>query len=124
MCFIAFALRFHMHALTHTHPTHITVIEELHRFKSQHQIDASAFLDRNIKMVAFNFARQSNLPAFLKMMVNIFDLPIDKDMFIEKIRDILAEHNYKDVRINEAKIKNFHTKSTFFLTFAGLPNCT
>lgn len=75
----------------------VTVIEELHRFKNQHHIDASSFLDRNIKMVAFNFARQSNHPTFLKMMATIFELPRDKDMFIDKIRDILAEHNYKDV---------------------------
>lgn len=75
----------------------ITVIEELHRFKNENQIDATAFLDRNLKMVAFNFARQSNHPPFLKMMANIFELPRDKDMFIDKIREILAEHNYKDV---------------------------
>lgn len=76
----------------------LTVIEELHRFKNENKIDASAFLDRNIKMVAFNFARQSNHPPFLKMMANIFELPRDKDMFIDKIRDILAEYNYKDVK--------------------------
>lgn len=73
------------------------MVEELHRFKNDNQIDASAFLDRNLKMVAFNFARQSNHPPFLKMMAYIFDLPRDKDMFIDKIREILAEHNYKDV---------------------------
>lgn len=75
----------------------VSVIEELHRFKNEHQIDASTFLDRNVKMVAFNFARPSNHPSFLKMMTSIFELARDKDMFIEKIRDILAEHNYKDV---------------------------
>lgn len=31
------------------------------------------------------------------MMATIFELPRDKDMFIDNIRDILAEHNYKDV---------------------------
>lgn len=89
----------HAHARTQSHQhQHIaTVIEELHRFKNQHQIDASAFLDRNIKMVAFNFGRQSNHPTFLKMMATIFELPRDKDMFIDKIREILTEHNYKDV---------------------------
>lgn len=88
----------HTHTHTNEHQHIATVIEELHRFKNQHQIDASAsFLDRNIKMVAFNFARQSNHPTFLKMMATIFELPRDKDMFIDKIRDILTEHNYKDV---------------------------
>lgn len=75
-----------------------TVIEELHKYKHENQIDASAFLDRNLKMVAFNFARYSNHPPFLKMMATIFELPREKDMFIDKIRDIIAEHNYKDVK--------------------------
>lgn len=87
-----------LHTHTHAHANLGAVIEELQRFKNQHQIEASTFLDRNIKMVAFNFARQSNHPTFLKMMATIFELPRDKDMFIDKIRDILAEHNYKDVR--------------------------
>lgn len=75
------------------------MIEELHKFKQENQIDAAVFLDRNLKMVAFNFARQSNHPTFLKMMANIFELPREKDMFIDKIREIIAEHNYKDVKL-------------------------
>lgn len=73
------------------------MIEELHRFKHENQIDGSTFLDRNLKMVAFNFARHSNLPNFIKMMATIFELAREKDMFFDKIREIIEEHNYKDV---------------------------
>lgn len=87
----------------------IAVVEELRRYKHENQIDATAFLDRNLKMVAFNFARQSNHPAFIKMMVIIYELPNDKDMFIDKVREIIQEHNYKDVmKINEYLIFFYH----------------
>lgn len=75
----------------------ITVIEELHRYKHEYQIDGTVLLDHNSKMVAFNFARQSNHPTFIKMMAITYELPHAKDMFIEKIREIINEHNYKDV---------------------------
>lgn len=73
------------------------MIEELQRFKHENQIDGSTFLDRNLKMVAFNFARHSNQPSFIKMMAIIFELAREKDMFLDKIREIIDEHNYKDV---------------------------
>lgn len=139
---VFFCTQFHARTYTRSH-THTTnnrptntpsVIEELHRFKNQHQIDASAELvDRNIKMVAFNFARQSNHPTFLKMMASIFELPKDKDMFIDKIRDILTEHNYKDVWSHAIFIdlplemlKCFKFTHFFYepLKPLGLPNCT
>lgn len=47
-------------------------------------------------MVAFNFAKQSNQPTFFKLMANIYELIQDNEMFIEKIRQLIAEHNYKD----------------------------
>lgn len=73
------------------------MIEELHRFKHDNQIDVTTFLDLNLKMVAFSFARQSNHPTFFKMMATSFELTREKDMFIDKIREIITEHNYKDV---------------------------
>lgn len=85
----------------HFFSNQIAVIEELQRYKHEHQVDGSLFLDRNLKMVAFNFARQSNHPAFIKMMVTIYELPRDKDMFIDKVREIIQENNYKDVMKTE-----------------------
>lgn len=74
------------------------MVEELHKFKHENQIDATVYLDRNLKMVAFSFARQSNHPTFIKMMAIIYELPREKDMFIDKVREIIVERNYKDVR--------------------------
>lgn len=84
------------------------VIEELQAFKSEKGIDSKPFVDKNLKMVAFNFARQSGMQAFIKMMVNLYDLVADNEMFVDKIRDIINEHNYKDVRIITKKLRNQH----------------
>lgn len=73
------------------------MIEELYKYKQEHQIDGRPLLDGNSKMVAFNFARQSNHPTFIKMMSTTYELPIAKEMFVVKIREIISEHNYKDV---------------------------
>ncbi|XP_031636670.1 exonuclease mut-7 homolog [Contarinia nasturtii] len=72
------------------------VIEEFHRFKHENQLVGAPFLNPNLKMVAFSFGRQSNHPTFFKMMASIFELSREKDMFVDKIREIIAEHNYKD----------------------------
>lgn len=80
------------------------VIEEFHRFKHESQLDATQHLNPNLKMVAFSFARQSNHPTFFKMMVTIFELPSEKEMFVDKIREIIAEHNYKDVMFPSANV--------------------
>lgn len=91
------------------------MIEELHRYKSEYQIDGAVLLDRNSKMVAFNFARQSNHPTFIKMMAHTYELPHAKDMFIEKIREIINEHNYKDVRCKQLNSMNVDMEaSTLF----------
>lgn len=87
------------HVVCATKPSFtVAVIEELHKFKKDNQIDAAPYLDRNLKMVAFNFARLSSHPSFMKMMSSIYELPRDKEMFLEKIHETIAKHNYKDVR--------------------------
>lgn len=80
------------------------MVEELQKFKHENQIDATVYLDRNLKMVAFSFARHSNHPTFIKMMATIYELPREKDMFVDKVREIIIEHNYKDVIRFDLKI--------------------
>lgn len=31
------------------------------------------------------------------MMATIYELPREKEMFVDKVREIIVEHNYKDV---------------------------
>lgn len=73
------------------------VIEELCNFKTSKRIDSEPFLDDNTKMVAFNFGKQNGQQTFFKLLVTIYNLIETKQLFIEKIRDMIREHNYKDV---------------------------
>lgn len=73
------------------------VIEELHSFKLENSLDAAIHVDQNLKMVAFNFAKQSNQPTLFKMITTIYELTSDKEMFIDKIKELIDEKNYKDV---------------------------
>lgn len=81
-------------------------------------------------MVAFNFARQSNHPTFIRMMSYTYELPIAKDMFIDKIREIIKEHNYKDVMkmhklfaVNGC-LHELQSKLNDDFYFLGMSNCT
>lgn len=74
------------------------VIEELYNFKTSKRIDSESFLDDNTKMVAFNFGKQNGQQNFFKMLVTIYNLIDTRRLFVEKIRDMIREHNYKDVR--------------------------
>lgn len=105
----------------------ITVVEELNAFKMENSIDASPFVDRNLKMVAFNFAKQSNQPTFFKMITTIYELKEDKEMFIDKIKELLTEHNYKDVRAIRGNLEivcNWSLICSSFIRILGLSICT
>lgn len=66
-------------------------------FKTTTAIDADQYLDSNLKMIAFNLANRSNQPTFFKLVITIYELIQSSEMFLPKIRELIAEHNYKDV---------------------------
>lgn len=74
------------------------VIEELNRFKQNNCLNANGLLDDNLRMVALNFARTSGQQSRLKLIVSTFELVGHNLLFIDRIRDLIAQHNYKDVR--------------------------
>lgn len=82
------------------------VIEELCNFKVVKRIDSEPFLDDNTKMVAFNFGKQNGQQTFFKMIVTIYNLIDTKQLFVDKIRDMIREHNYKDVSETLLKIND------------------
>lgn len=69
----------------------------MHAFQTEIGIDPKPFVDENLRMVAFNFAKQNGQQTFIKLMVSVYDLTSNKEMFIDKVRELIAEHNYKDV---------------------------
>lgn len=81
-----------------------TVIEELYNYKRTNQIDAGQFVDDNLKMVAFNFVKKQSQQLVYKMIAQTFDLIPSKCLFIDKLKEMIAEHYYKEVRTFEEQI--------------------
>lgn len=74
------------------------VIEELNRFKQNNCLNTNGLLDDNLRMVALNFAKTSGQQSRLKLIVNTFELVGHNHLFIDRIKDLIGQHNYKDVR--------------------------
>lgn len=79
------------------------VLEELARLKKSHgtNLDLSMLIDDNLRMVAYNFGKagRSQFSAF-KLVVETFDLVATNRLFVDKINELVAQHNYKDVSRN------------------------
>lgn len=74
-----------------------TVFEELNRFKKFDCPNVKDLVDDNLKMVAFNFAKANGQQSMLKLVTDTFELVASNQLFVDKIKDLIAQHNYKDV---------------------------
>lgn len=72
-------------------------MEELANFKISSKIDSSQYIDDNIRMVSFNFIKKQSQQNMYKLVVKTFDLIERKTIFIEKLRELIATHFYKEV---------------------------
>lgn len=55
--------------------------------------------DNNLKMVAFNFAMKKRIQDNVYQLIsNTYEFKESKDIFTEKIRELINEKYYKDVR--------------------------
>lgn len=72
-------------------------MEELSNFKTAYNINGSSYIDDNIRMVAFNFIKKQSQQNIYKMVVQTFNLIERKSLFVEKIRELIAIHFYKEV---------------------------
>lgn len=77
----------------------VIVIEELHCYKQIDGSNSEILIDENLKMVAFNFGKRNRQQTFFKLVVITFNLVTSKHLFVDKIKELIAEKNYKDVRI-------------------------
>lgn len=58
--------------------------------------DATQYVDDNLKMVAFNFVRKQGQPNLYQMVVKTFDMLASRHLFVDKIRELIVEHCYKE----------------------------
>lgn len=94
----------------------ISVLEDLHNFKRTNDIRPDPYIDDNLRMVAFNFIKKQSQPNLYKIVVVTFDLLTSRHLFIDKIRDLIREHHYKEVcgRICRQIVDGFHWFCFFF----------
>lgn len=73
-------------------------MDELHNFKIAQRLDSAELVDDNTKMVAFNFVKKQGQPHLYKIVVTTFDLMSSRHLFIAKIKELIEEHCYKEVK--------------------------
>lgn len=76
-----------------------TVLEELNLFKKANNTQTVHLLDDNLRMVAYNFGKACNHQSALKLVVETFDLVDKNQLFIDKVKDLISQSNYKDVSL-------------------------
>lgn len=74
-------------------------MEDLHNFKRTNDIKPDLYIDDNLRMVAFNFIKKQSQPNLYKIVVVTFDLMTSRHLFIDKIRELIQEHHYKEVSV-------------------------
>lgn len=73
-------------------------MDELHNFKTAYRLDSAGLVDDNTKMVAFNFVKKQGQPHLYNIVVNTFDLLSSRHLFIAKIKELIEENCYKEVK--------------------------
>lgn len=72
-------------------------MEELAILRSMHTTEQfNSYADDNLKMVAFNLVKKNSQQS-IKMVVAGFSLKECKDLFYDKIIDLISNHYYKEV---------------------------
>lgn len=75
----------------------LKIMEELNEFKNRDPDRASLMIDDNLKMVGFNLVKRHGQQP-IKLIVNAYNLKESPHLFVDKIRELIKQHLYKDVR--------------------------
>ncbi|KAG4074788.1 hypothetical protein HA402_006427 [Bradysia odoriphaga] len=66
-------------------------------------------------MVAFNFIKKQSQPNLYKIAVVTFDLMSSRHLFVDKIRELIREHHYKEASQLAYELELFHEFSLYEL---------
>lgn len=75
-----------------------TIMEKISTFKASRPEIANQCTD-NMRMVAFNFVKEQQLPSLFKLVTSAYDLTKSKHLFEDKITELITLHYYKDASI-------------------------
>lgn len=73
-----------------------TVLEEMRNFKKHYNLGTDQLVDDNLRMVAFNFVAKQGHCLLFRMVVDIFEFLQCRDLFIPKVREMIARKQYKE----------------------------
>jgi hypothetical protein len=94
------ALKMYANSADHNNPKNnglsFAIFDELNKFKKQYRPDTTHLLDVNLKMVAFNLTSDKGQSSFFKLITELYELIVSKDLFIVKIREMCQKHDYKE----------------------------
>ena len=78
------------------------ILDELAKFKANCMNNGRIFdnfVDQNLKMVVFNFLKNSGQQSTFRLAVNLFELKkTNVNMFVEPMKEMLMEKRFKEVR--------------------------
>lgn len=74
------------------------IMEELKSWKVECSADVSHFLSKEVKLSAFNIVRKQSLFALMKLVADVYEMGTDCDIFLDVIKHMVEEHQYKEVR--------------------------
>ena len=72
-------------------------MEELHSYKKRQNPPMHLFVDDNIRMVAFNFVKNQGQSSLFRLVSNTYGLQACRDIFIDKLKTMIAQKQYKEV---------------------------
>lgn len=72
------------------------MIEELNSFKKRYTPATDQLVDDNLRMVAFNFMTKQTHCLLFRLAVDTYELLRCREMFVPKVRAMLARKQYKE----------------------------
>lgn len=95
-----YALKFFANASDHANPKSnsfsYTILDELSNYKKINRPNTSQLLDDNIKVVSFNFLKKSGQITTFKLVVDVFELIMSKNLFVSEIRELITAKHFKE----------------------------
>lgn len=97
----------------------LLVMEELLNYRQRYKPDNVNLIDDNLRMVAFNFVKKYGQQSLVQIVIKAFDLINRKDLFVDKVQELVKDHMYKEVKIYYTTLE---IDAYDFFQIIGLPN--
>lgn len=76
------------------------IVEEFKTWVNAHKSAICHLLTQDVKISAFNIVQQQNLFSFKKLIADIYEMAKDCDIFLDIIKGMIQEKQFKEVGIS------------------------